>query len=107
MNSPKRNLNGLRHVFTLVEMLVVIAIFSILLMLLQPALHNVLQKATGISCQTNLKQIGAATFTYAGDYNNNIPGRDFEGKNLWKNYTQTITGKFPDTIPPDFPDTLS
>jgi prepilin-type N-terminal cleavage/methylation domain-containing protein len=76
-----------RQGFTLVEMLVVIAVLSILMMLLQPALRNVLQKTTGLSCLNNLKKIATATFTYAGDHNNYIPGRDYKGLFHWQSYT--------------------
>jgi type II secretory pathway pseudopilin PulG len=81
------NRKPVRQRFTLTELLVVIAILSILLMLLQPALQNITQKTTGLSCLNNLRQIGAATFTYGGDNNGNIPGRDYEGCNLWFSYT--------------------
>ena len=54
--------------FTLVEMLVVIAIISILLALLLPGLRNSLEQARTLSCLNNLKQIGSAHQMYVDDH---------------------------------------
>ena len=59
--------------FTLVELLIVIAIIAILASLLLPALSKAREKATGIQCVNNLKALGTAIQSYANDCDDMIP----------------------------------
>ena len=54
--------------FTLIELLVVIAIIAILAAILFPVFAQAREKARGISCLSNEKQIGTATMMYVQDY---------------------------------------
>jgi len=59
--------------FTLIELLVVVAIIAVLIALLLPALANARNVAKAAACLSNQKQIGAALFSYANDYEDFIP----------------------------------
>ena len=59
--------------FTLVELLIVIAILAILVSMLLPALQTARSSAKKIVCTNNLKQIGVATALYFGDNDTYYP----------------------------------
>lgn len=69
--------------FTLIELLIVIAIISILASLLLPALRKSKENAYKIVCTGNLRQLGTVVSSYGLDYNSWTPRSDGSGSAYW------------------------
>ncbi|MEI6420742.1 MAG: prepilin-type N-terminal cleavage/methylation domain-containing protein [Lentisphaerota bacterium] len=59
--------------FTLIELLIVIAIIGVLAAMLLPALGKAKDTAKTIGCVSNLKQLATASVSYSDDYNGYMP----------------------------------
>jgi prepilin-type N-terminal cleavage/methylation domain-containing protein len=65
--------------FTLVELLVVVAIIALLLAMVVPAMQRAREAAKRVLCGNQMKQLGVAMTGYVGDYDGKLPwygGRD-------------------------------
>ena len=65
--------SGIRGYFTLLELLIVIAIVAILAGLLLPVLNHAREKANAIACVSNQKQIQQALIGYVDDNRESFP----------------------------------
>ena len=81
--------------FTLVELLVVMAIIAALIAILLPAISQCRTQAVTVSCLSNLRQLGTIMQTYAVDNNDRIPiGYDgsFGTDKYWTGYELSAGG---------------
>src|SRR5687767_9422946 len=64
-----------RSAFTLVELMVVVAIIVVLLALMMPAMENAIYQGELAVCGSRLKGIASASFMYAHDNKKRYPSR--------------------------------
>ena len=85
-----------KRYFSLIELLIVIAIVAILAGLLLPALNQARDKARSTGCINNLKQLGLAFFQYAGDHSDMLPQADYyTGRGSTLLWTNALMGANP------------
>ena len=77
-----------RRAFTLIELLIVVAIIAVLAGMLFPVFARARENARRASCAANLKQIGLAILQYTQDYDETFPRRTFY--NPYRSWQQVL-----------------
>mgnify|MGYP000009154466 FL=1 len=72
----------MRKSFTLIELLIVVAVMAILAGLLLPALNRARERGMGVKCMANLKNVGMVMHAYTSQANDTFPFAE-EGKRQW------------------------
>ena len=80
--------------FTLIELLIVIAIIGILLTLLLPSLSKARRISYDAVCKSNLRQIGTMEMLYVTD-RQSFEGRERNWNNNWRNYLDVYISNEP------------
>ncbi len=99
--------SSLGRAFTLIELLVVISIIGVLSALLLPVLVRDKEKAQGIACMSNSRQLALAMQLYAHDYQDLFPPNP-DDSNTMDGYNWcpgNVSGGFAGT--PPGPDTFN
>jgi len=86
------------QIFTLVELLVVVAIIAILAALLLPALNQARGSARRSTCQNNLKTVAQFSIMYSDDYSDYFPYQPGNVQKVYNAYNNNGAGY--DDIPP-------
>ena len=83
-----------RRIFTLIELLIVIAIIAILAAILLPALQQSRESAKGTNCASNMRQLCQIYLFYNEDYRGYLPCLDNVGGAGARNSSgETVTAK--------------
>ena len=69
----RNKVKALASGFTLIDVLVSIAVIAVLIGLLIPSLSSVNETARRVICQSNVRQIGIGLIHYANDYKGQLP----------------------------------
>jgi prepilin-type N-terminal cleavage/methylation domain-containing protein/prepilin-type processing-associated H-X9-DG protein len=72
-----------KHVFTLIEMLVVIAIIALLSSILIPVVKSALARAELTKCQSNLHQLSLGFLQYANENEGKLPYQQKDSSTTW------------------------
>jgi len=75
--------NGWCRAFTLIELIIVIAIIALLIAILIPVFSHARERSLQSACVSNTKQIGLAIVSYMQDFNGYLPQADGKDPSMY------------------------
>jgi prepilin-type N-terminal cleavage/methylation domain-containing protein/prepilin-type processing-associated H-X9-DG protein len=81
-----------QYAFSLIELLVVVAIVALLAGLAVPAVGSALESGERAKCAGHLRSLGAGINLYAADNNGRLPGTSHSGTNYWIEELRGVLG---------------
>ncbi|HLP84530.1 MAG TPA: DUF1559 domain-containing protein [Phycisphaerales bacterium] len=85
-SSPQRTRGG----FTLLDVLVSIAVIALLIAMLLPSLQKTSEAARRVVCQSNIRQLGIGVLTYSDDYQGYLPPSAYLGSDIAQKMPQQM-----------------
>lgn len=85
-----------KNKFTLIELLIVVAIIGMLLSILLPSLAQARQKAMNAVCMGNLRQIGTVNHVYMKEHDNSFPVSIHINSNVWRTWHHVFNDSYMD-----------
>ena len=82
--------------FTLMELLIVVAMIGILLSLLLPSLSSARMKAMNAVCMGNLRQINTVNHVYMQEHDNSFPVSIHVNSNIWRTWHHVFNDSYMD-----------
>ena len=89
-SSNRKQRNRKKNKFSLIELLVTIAVIAILAGMLLPALNKARDTAYSITCISNLKQLGTGMDMYVSDNEDFYPLQSYSNPDAEKDYDQVV-----------------
>lgn len=88
---PTQGVQSVRRGFTLIDVLVTMAVIAVLLSLLMPSFTTVRETARQVVCRSNVHQIGLGIYQFAESHEDRIPGTVFTDDPITLNPWRTMT----------------
>jgi len=92
MNVPRLSPRRRRPGFTLMEILVVVAIILVLAAIAFPVYRFVQMRAHKVKALNNMRQLASAAMNYAAQHDNTLPNEDSKGQDTWNNAAKPENG---------------